>query len=142
MGSRQKSRKTEICFSTFPMKQEIGLTYSCPDIVSILLRLPRFASHLRRLRLGQNFITTLDDKVFHPLTKLKELDMYDNKLKTVGSSVSTTGHSVSLRKCCFQIDRLIAALVPLTSSSVKPQTHWTIYLPYEPCISSRIAYPR
>lgn len=51
------------------------------------LRLARFADHLKRLCLRQNFISHLDPEVFHQLTKLEELDMYDNKLKTVGHAL-------------------------------------------------------
>jgi protein phosphatase 1 regulatory subunit 7 len=47
------------------------------------LHLKRFASHLKKLCLRQNFISHLDPDIFHELTKLEELDMYDNKLKTV-----------------------------------------------------------
>lgn len=47
------------------------------------LHLKRFAGHLRKLCLRQNFISHLDSEVFHELTKLEELDMYDNKLKSV-----------------------------------------------------------
>lgn len=52
------------------------------------LRLHRFASHLKRLCLRQNFITFLDPAVFGILTKLEELDLYDNKIKTVGDALN------------------------------------------------------
>jgi hypothetical protein len=53
------------------------------------LNLPRFAGSLQRLCLRQNFVSTLDEEVFHTLTKLVELDLYDNKLKTVGRSLDS-----------------------------------------------------
>ncbi|KAJ7170623.1 L domain-like protein [Mycena crocata] len=51
------------------------------------LRLPRFAAHLKKLCLRQNFISHLDPEIFQPLTKLQELDLYDNKVKHVGNSL-------------------------------------------------------
>lgn len=51
------------------------------------LRLPRFADHLKRLCLRQNFISVLDPEVIHPLTKLEELDLYDNKVKHLGDAL-------------------------------------------------------
>jgi len=51
------------------------------------LRLSRFANHLKRLCLRQNLISFLDPEVFHLLTKLEELDFYDNKIKTTGNAL-------------------------------------------------------
>ncbi|CAA7267154.1 unnamed protein product [Cyclocybe aegerita] len=51
------------------------------------LRLSRFAGHLKKLCLRQNFISHLDPEVFHQLTKLEELDLYDNKIKGVGEAL-------------------------------------------------------
>ncbi|KAG5647410.1 hypothetical protein DXG03_000481 [Asterophora parasitica] len=51
------------------------------------LRLARFASHLKRLCLRQNFVSFLDPEVFHPLTNLEELDFYDNRLKSIGDAL-------------------------------------------------------
>ncbi|KAJ6505957.1 L domain-like protein [Mycena vulgaris] len=51
------------------------------------LRLPRFAGHLKKLCLRQNFIAHLDPEIFHGLTKLQELDLYDNKVKHVSDSL-------------------------------------------------------
>ncbi|PPR05748.1 hypothetical protein CVT24_006687 [Panaeolus cyanescens] len=51
------------------------------------LRLPRFAPSLRRLCLRQNFISTLDPQTFHQLTKLEDLDLYDNKIKQLGDAL-------------------------------------------------------
>ncbi|KZP31664.1 L domain-like protein [Athelia psychrophila] len=53
------------------------------------LRLERFAKHLKRLCLRQNFISFLDPEVFSLLTEMEELDFYDNKLKTVGDALNT-----------------------------------------------------
>jgi len=52
------------------------------------LRLSRFAVHLQKLCLRQNFIATLDPEVFSHLTKLVELDLYDNKIKHVGDALN------------------------------------------------------
>jgi protein phosphatase 1 regulatory subunit 7 len=51
------------------------------------LRLERFAPHLRRLCLRQNFISVLHPDVFCQLTKLEELDLYDNKIKGIGRAL-------------------------------------------------------
>ena len=48
------------------------------------LHLERFAANLRRLCLRQNAISKLNPETFHQLTKLEEVDFYDNKLKDVG----------------------------------------------------------
>lgn len=51
------------------------------------LRLPRFTNHLKRLCLRQNVITHLDSDIFHALTNLEELDLYDNKVKHLGDAL-------------------------------------------------------
>jgi protein phosphatase 1 regulatory subunit 7 len=51
------------------------------------LGLTRFARTLERLCLRQNFITSLDPEIFHELTELDELDLYDNKIKDVGDAL-------------------------------------------------------
>jgi protein phosphatase 1 regulatory subunit 7 len=51
------------------------------------LSLSRFAGHLKRLCLRQNSISFLDPAVFHQLTLLEELDLYDNKLKSIGNAL-------------------------------------------------------
>ncbi|KAF9450342.1 L domain-like protein [Macrolepiota fuliginosa MF-IS2] len=51
------------------------------------LHLPRFAAYLRKLCLRQNLISHLDPEVFHQLTLLEELDLYDNKIKHVGDAL-------------------------------------------------------
>ncbi|KAF6757272.1 protein phosphatase regulatory subunit [Ephemerocybe angulata] len=60
------------------------------------LRLPRFADHLKRLSLRQNAISRLDPATFHQLTKLEEVDLYDNKLKDVGDAFDKLGAMTSL----------------------------------------------
>ncbi|PPQ67525.1 hypothetical protein CVT25_006066 [Psilocybe cyanescens] len=60
------------------------------------LRLARFAEYLKRLCLRQNFISILDPETFHQLTKLEELDLYDNKLKSVGDSLDKLSHLSTL----------------------------------------------
>jgi protein phosphatase 1 regulatory subunit 7 len=52
------------------------------------LRLGRFAAHLERLCLRENFLSHLDPEVFHLLKKLKDLDLYDNRLKSVGDALN------------------------------------------------------
>jgi protein phosphatase 1 regulatory subunit 7 len=52
------------------------------------LRLTRFASHLQRLCLRQNFITNLDPEIFSHLTKLVDLDLYDNKIRHIGDELN------------------------------------------------------
>jgi len=52
------------------------------------LRLPRFAQHLTRLCLRQNFIAVLDEADFGPLDNLQELDLYDNKIKALGDALA------------------------------------------------------
>ena len=52
------------------------------------LRLSRFAAHLQRLCLRQNFISTLDPDVFSLLTNLVDLDLYDNKIRHVGDALN------------------------------------------------------
>ena len=52
------------------------------------LRLTRFAAHLQKLCLRQNFIANLDPEVFSHLTKLVELDLYDNKIKRIGDALN------------------------------------------------------
>lgn len=66
------------------------------------LRLQRFAGHLRRLCLRQNAVSFLDPEVFCQLGKLEELDLYDNKIKTVGDALD-------------QLSSLTCALVPSLS---------------------------
>ncbi|KAF5371855.1 hypothetical protein D9615_009562 [Tricholomella constricta] len=51
------------------------------------LRLARFAGHLKRLCLRQNFVSFLDPDVFQLLAHLEELDFYDNRLKTIGHAL-------------------------------------------------------
>lgn len=50
------------------------------------LHLTRFAGYLKRLSLRQNTVSRLDPETFHKLTKLEELDLYDNRLKDVGGA--------------------------------------------------------
>ncbi len=52
------------------------------------LRLTRFSAHLQRLCLRQNFIASLDPEIFTHLTKLGELDLYDNKIKHIGDALN------------------------------------------------------
>ncbi|KAI0033556.1 L domain-like protein [Vararia minispora EC-137] len=63
--------------------EELDLVHARLSALDALC-LERFGPYLRRLCLRQNFIMFLDPNVFHKLTKLEELDLYDNKLKGVG----------------------------------------------------------
>lgn len=63
------------------------------------LRLARFSSHLKRLCLRQNHISFLDPEVFHLLSKLEELDLYDNKIKDPGHALDKLSN-LSLVCCC------------------------------------------
>ncbi len=47
------------------------------------LRLSRFEHHLKKLCLRQNFLAHLDPAIFSTISKLEELDLYDNRLKHV-----------------------------------------------------------
>ena len=59
--------------------QELDLVHSrIKDLEP--LRLGRFADHLKKLCLRTNYISKLDNKTFHTLTKLEELDLYDNRI--------------------------------------------------------------
>ncbi|QRW04079.1 protein phosphatase 1 regulatory subunit 7 [Ceratobasidium sp. AG-Ba] len=51
------------------------------------LRLPRFGAHLKRLCLRQNFVAEIGDQDIGALVKLEELDLYDNRLKSVGGAL-------------------------------------------------------
>jgi protein phosphatase 1 regulatory subunit 7 len=52
------------------------------------LRLTRFATHLQKLCLRQNFIVNLDPEIFTHLTKLVDLDLYDNKIRHIGDALN------------------------------------------------------
>ncbi|KDQ14279.1 hypothetical protein BOTBODRAFT_174788 [Botryobasidium botryosum FD-172 SS1] len=66
--------------------EEIELIHS--RITSLTpLRLPRFAGSLKKLCLRQNFLAALDPADFQPLTRLEELDFYDNQLKNLGDAL-------------------------------------------------------
>ncbi|EKM78738.1 hypothetical protein AGABI1DRAFT_75193 [Agaricus bisporus var. burnettii JB137-S8] len=51
------------------------------------LHLPRFAAYLKKLCLRQNLISYLDPDIFHQLTLLEELDLYDNKIRHIDASL-------------------------------------------------------
>ena len=71
----------------FLRAQDLELVHS--RIVSLnSLRLERFAGHLKRLCLRQNGISELNPAVFHQLVKLEELDLYDNKIKALGTALT------------------------------------------------------
>ena len=58
------------------------------------LGLPRFKDHLKRLCLRQNFISHLDPQIFGPLARLEDLDLYDNKIKHVGTAFNNLANLV------------------------------------------------
>ncbi|KAJ4476232.1 hypothetical protein J3R30DRAFT_3658258 [Lentinula aciculospora] len=70
------------------------------------LRLSRFANHLKRLCLRQNHISILDPDVFRLLTKLEELDLYDNKIKDPGHALDHLS-SLSILDLSFNLIRTI-----------------------------------
>ncbi|KAJ3815133.1 hypothetical protein F5876DRAFT_31299, partial [Lentinula aff. lateritia] len=79
------------------------------------LRLARFASHLKRLCLRQNHISVLDAEVFRHLTKLEELDLYDNKIKDPGHALDHLSN-LSVLDLSFNLIRTIPdSLSRLTS---------------------------
>ena len=68
-------------------KQELDLVHG--RITSLEhLRLHRFANHLKKLCLRQNYVAHLDPGLFSLLTRLEELDLYDNKVKTPGDALN------------------------------------------------------
>jgi Leucine-rich repeat (LRR) protein len=77
---------TLVNFSSLHVK-ELDLVHSRLSSLE-RLRLPRFATHLQRLCLRQNFISSLDPEIFSLLTKLVELDLYDNKIKHIGDALN------------------------------------------------------
>ena len=66
--------------------QEINLVHARLNALANL-RLPRFGPYLKRLCLRQNQISKLEPEVFRELVELEELDLYDNKLKSVGDAL-------------------------------------------------------
>lgn len=56
------------------------------------LGLPRFADHLKNLCLRANYIANLEKDVFGPLEHLEELDLYDNRIKTLGDALDDKQH--------------------------------------------------
>ncbi|TBU49846.1 L domain-like protein [Dichomitus squalens] len=60
------------------------------------LGLQRFGPHLKRLCLRQNFISHLDPEIFGALTKLEDLDFYDNKIKHVGTALNNMTNLTTL----------------------------------------------
>lgn len=81
-------------FLAFDLTNFSSLSYKELDLVHSRLfsldrlRLSRFAAHLQKLCLRQNFISTLDPEVFSLLTNLVELDLYDNKIRHVGGALN------------------------------------------------------
>lgn len=67
--------------------EEIELIHSRLNSIS-RLGLQRFGPHLRKLCLRQNYITQLDPEVVQTLVELEDLDLYDNKLKSIDNSLS------------------------------------------------------
>ncbi|KAF7796634.1 hypothetical protein EIP86_007816 [Pleurotus ostreatoroseus] len=74
--------------------EEIELIHSKLFSISNL-GLPRF-THLKKLCLRQNYISTLDHTALDPLTELEELDLYDNRLKNVGDAINNLSNLTSL----------------------------------------------
>jgi len=92
--------------SEFPDEtEEIDLIHSRISSLDNL-RLGRFAAHLERLCLRQNFISYLDPAVFNLLVKLEELDLYDNKLKVVDDALKSLSN-LSVLDLSFNILRSV-----------------------------------
>jgi len=70
------------------------------------LHLSRFAATLKKLCLRQNSISHLDPETFHQLTKLEELDLYDNKVKTLGNALVKL-HGLSVLDLSFNLLRSV-----------------------------------
>ncbi|GLB40197.1 putative thiamin pyrophosphokinase, catalytic domain [Lyophyllum shimeji] len=79
------------------------------------LRLPRFAQYLKRLCLRQNSISFLDPEVFHQLTNLEELDLYDNKIKTIGNALDKLS-KLSVLDLSFNLLRAVPEGLELLTS--------------------------
>ncbi|KAH7884510.1 hypothetical protein F5I97DRAFT_1890018 [Phlebopus sp. FC_14] len=75
-------------------------------------KLKRFAGHLKRLCLRQNAISALDLGMFEQLTKLEELDLYDNKIKTEGVSNSSTGQDNLSSLCTLDLSFNLLKTIP------------------------------
>jgi protein phosphatase 1 regulatory subunit 7 len=84
---RRCARCQSFGFRTEPSVQEVELVHARLASTDNL-RLARFAPHLKRLCLRENFLSSLDVEVFQLFTKLEELDFYDNKLKSVDSALN------------------------------------------------------
>lgn len=65
------------------------------------LRLPRFGPYLKKLCLRQNVITYLDPEIMDELVELEELDLYDNKVKTLGDSLKKLKKLKYVLTICF-----------------------------------------
>ncbi|KAJ3983948.1 L domain-like protein [Lentinula detonsa] len=79
------------------------------------LHLARFANHLKRLCLRQNHISVLDPDVFQLLTKLEELDLYDNKIKDPGHALNHLSN-LSVLDLSFNLLRSIPESISLLTS--------------------------
>lgn len=81
---------------SLPSLSPLTLSHSFPQTLELIhsqlsslssLGLTRFAAHLKKLCLRQNYIASLDPEIFHQLTELEDLDLYDNRLKTIGHAL-------------------------------------------------------
>jgi protein phosphatase 1 regulatory subunit 7 len=90
------------------------------------LRLPRFANHLKKLCLRQNHVSRLDPEVFHQLTKLEELDLYDNKIKDPGTALDNLKNLtfVSISRYCECANLCLPSVLDLSFNLLKaiPET--------------------
>jgi hypothetical protein len=68
------------------MIQEIDLVHARLNTLANL-RLPRFANHLKKLCLRQNFLRNIEEESLAPLLHLEDLDLYDNQIKHVGHAL-------------------------------------------------------
>ena len=104
MKRKMQRKRTSIHSLNFPMKPRctsfvgvylINFSSLCDKELDLVhsrlsslerLRLTRFSAHLQRLCLRQNLIAHLDPEIFTHLTKLVDLDLYDNKIKHIGDA--------------------------------------------------------
>ncbi|KAI0749584.1 L domain-like protein [Daedaleopsis nitida] len=96
-GQEEELEDSEILADWPDDTEDIDLNHARLNSASVAkLGLPRFKEHLKRLCLRQNFISHLDPEIFGTLTKLEELDLYDNKIKHVDTTFNNLTNLVSL----------------------------------------------
>ena len=128
-------------------KQELDLVHG--RITSLEhLRLHRFANHLKKLCLRQNYVAHLDPGLFSLLTRLEELDLYDNKIKTPGDALNCLSKLTQVVRMAIVIGLMMADqphTVYWTCRSIcfaMSPTRWGISYRSRQFTLSRIEYPK